>query len=229
MRKSLLFSIMVLLCAMMSSVSGWAQSWTASAPSAGTFYIYNVGAEKFLASGTSWGSRASIEPHGAMAVTLSGSGSDYTISTAPLYSGKYLGSDGYMDNGTAATWTFEAVSGQVNIFKMKTGSDYLYWDGGSNLTTSMGSDPDNSNGYWKLVTADNLKSSLNGATLSNPVDATFLIVNNWFCKGNGSMAGMGMGNTACIPTGWSGEYVQDYWGVDTWVAAAACYCIEQYH
>ena len=32
----------------MSALSTQAQSWTASAPAAGTFYIYNVGAEKFL-------------------------------------------------------------------------------------------------------------------------------------------------------------------------------------
>ena len=88
MNKRLFFSIIVLLCSMMSALSTQAQSWTASAPAAGTFYIYNVGAEKFLASGTSWGSRASIEPHGAMKLTLAVSGGGYTISTDAIYSGK---------------------------------------------------------------------------------------------------------------------------------------------
>ncbi|MCR4613488.1 MAG: hypothetical protein K5778_05755 [Bacteroidaceae bacterium] len=229
MRKNLLLSITMLLCMMMSALGAQAQSWTASAPDNGTFYIYNVGAEKFLASGTSWGSRASIEPHGAMALTLAANEGGYTISTAPLYTDKYLGADGYMDNGTAAVWTFVAVSGQADTYKMKNGSNYLFWDGTGTWTTSVGSDPGNANGYWKLVTKDNLLAVLPNGTLEDPVDATYLIVNNWFCKGNGSKAGMGYANIDCIPTGWSGEYVQDYWGVDTWDAAAACYCIEQYH
>ena len=229
MNKNFILSITMLLCMLMSAVDVTAQSWTASQPAEGTFYIYNVGAGKFLASGTSWGSRASIEPHGAMALTLATNGGGYTISTAPLYTDRYLGADGYMDNGTPAVWEFEAVDGQTNTYKMKNGTNYLFWDGSGTLTTSVGSDPGNANGYWKLVTKANLLAVLPNGTLDNPVDATYLIVNNWFCKGNGSKAGMGKGNTDCIPTGWSGEYVQDYWGVDTWDAAAACYCIEQHH
>lgn len=229
MKRNLLISITMLLCMMMCSVSLRAQSWTASAPAAGTFYIYNVGAEKFMASGTSWGSRASIEPHGAMALTLAASGAGYTISTAPIYDGKYLGADGYMDNGTAAVWEFEAVAGQTNTYKLKNGSNYLVWDGGNALTTSLQASATDNNGYWKLVTRANLLAVLPDGTLEDPVDATYLITNNWFAKGNGSKAGMGLGNTDCIPTGWSGDYVQDYWGVDTSVETEANFCIEQYH
>mgnify|MGYP002619993991 CR=1 FL=1 len=229
MKRNLLTTFMVLICAMMNVLGIQAQTWTASAPAAGTFFIYNVGAEKFLASGTNWGSRASIEPHGAMEVTLAASGSGYTISTAPIYDGRYLGADGFMDNGTAAVWTFEAVTGQADTYKMKNDNNYLVWDGTGNWTTSLTTtSPSSNNGYWKLVTKSSLLAVLPDATLENPVDATYLITNNWFAKGVGSKAGMGIGNSECIPTGWSGNYVQDYWG-DNGNKVDANYCIEQYH
>lgn len=228
MNKNFILSITMLLCMMMSAVYAQAQSWTASAPAAGTFYLYNVGAEKFMASGTSWGSRASIEPHGAIALTLAASGAGYTISTAPIYDGRYLGADGYMDNATAAVWVFEAVSGQTDTYKMKNGSNYLVWDGNGTWTTSLQASATTNNGYWKLVTRNNLLAVLPDGTLENPVDATYLITNNWFAKGNGSKAGMGIGNQECVPTGWSGDYVQDYWGNDGG-GVDVNYCVEQYH
>ena len=64
MRKRLLFGMML------SAIGAKAQSWTASAPVAGEFYIYNVGANRFLTSGTNWGSHATLDPHGAMALAL---------------------------------------------------------------------------------------------------------------------------------------------------------------
>lgn len=224
MNKNFILSITMLLCMMMSAVYAQAQSWTASAPEAGTFYLYNVGAEKFMASGTSWGSRASIEPHGAMALTLAASGAGYTISTAPIYDGKYLGADGYMDNGTAAVWEFEAVAGQTNTYKLKNGSNYLVWDGGNALTTSLQASATDNNGYWKLVTRANLLAVLPDGTLEDPVDATYLIGNNWFAKGNGGTYGRDV-----VPTDWTGTQVTDYWGRDTWEATEANYCPEMFH
>lgn len=227
MRKNLLLSITMLLCMMMSALGAQAQSWTASAPADGTFYIYNVGAGKFMIAGTGWGCRASVDPHGAMKLTLASSGGGYSISTNSLFTGRYLANvDGgpFMDSGNADVWTFEAVSGQSNTYKMKVGSNYLYWDGGTIMSCSLGSDPGNANGYWKLVTEANLKESLNDATLSNPVDATFLMGNTWFPKGGGCTYGRDV-----VPTDWTGTQVTDYWGRDSWDPAAANYCVEMYH
>ena len=223
MRRNFLYSIIVLLCMMMSAVNAHAQSWTASAPAAGTFYIYNVGGEKFMTSGTYWGSHASLDPHGAMALTLASSGSGYTISTTSLYSGKYLGDNAYMDNDNAAVWVFEAVSGQTNTYRIKLNgsSNYLYNAG--NGAVELGAANSNSNYYWKLATAANLKAGLNNATLADPVDATFLIGNNWFAKGNGATIGRDV-----VPTEWTGTQVTDYWGNDAG-SLEANYCIEMYH
>ena len=222
MKQNYLKSVILLICMMMGAVAS-AQSWTASAPSAGTFYLYNVSAKKFMASGTSWGSRASIEPHGAMALTLAVSGSGYTISSNSIYTDRFLGDDGFLDNGTAAVWVFEAVSGQTNTYKLKNGSNYLYWDGTGTWSCSVGSDPGNDTGYWKLVTKANLSASLSNATLENPIDATYLIGNNWFAKGNGGTYGKDV-----VPTEWQGTTVTDYWGQDTWETFAN-YCVEQFH
>ena len=224
MRKSLLLSVMVMLCTMMSGVSAWAQSWTASAPAAGTFYIYNVGAEKFMTSGAWWGSHSIINPDGAaMSLTLVSSGNGYTISTNSIYENMYLGDNEYMDNGTSTVWVFEAVSGQTNTYKMKNGSNYLRWDS-SNNACLLGADPGNNTGYWKLATRNNLISGLDNATLASPINATFLITNSWFAKGNG----LKTDNSGIVPKGWSGDIVTDYWGINS--GGLDCnFCIEQYH
>lgn len=66
-----------------------AQTWTPSDVAVGTYYIYNVGAKKFMCSGNNWGSHASVT-EGGIPLTLAGSGNVYTISTADIYKDKYL-------------------------------------------------------------------------------------------------------------------------------------------
>ena len=223
MRKNYLYSIIVLLGMMMSAVGAQAQSWTASEPAAGTFYIYNVGAERFMTSGTYWGSHASLDPHGAMALTLASSGNGYTISTASIYSGKYLGDNTYMDNDNAAVWVFEAVSGQTNTYKIKLNgtSNYLYNAG--NNAVEQGTDANSADYYWKLVTKANLDANLPNATLLAPVNATYQITASWIAKGNGA----NFGNGGVTPQGWSGDTATDIWG-DDGNKTNANYCVEQY-
>ena len=50
--------LMVLLCTLLCLVLGVkAQTWTGNQPQAGDFYLYNVGAGKFLTSGCWWGTQ----------------------------------------------------------------------------------------------------------------------------------------------------------------------------
>ena len=166
-----------------------AQSWTASEVSAGTYYLYNVGAQGYLLGANDWGTRASIDATGGIPVTLALNNGAYTISTAPLYNGHFLGSNGYVD-GSSYAWTFEPISGQTNTYKLKTGESYLVADGTASssakpVTTTVGNDTGDSRAYWKLVTRENLLDLQDIASESSPVWITSIIVNPNFSRNIG--------------------------------------------
>lgn len=156
----------------------WAQTWTASPVGEGSFYLYNVGAKAYMVAGNNWGTRASVNPQGGILTTFKAVDGKYEIQTSPSFSGKHLGFNGYVDNGDAnQNWTFEAVEGQTNVYKLSTGTAYLYADAGA-TTTSVGADPGTEYAYWKLVTrADRIADLKANASKENPIDATFLLTN----------------------------------------------------
>jgi len=165
---------------LVGAINASAQTWTGNAPQAGDYYLYNVGAGKFLTSGCWWGTHAAMDDDG-MLITLAVSGNDYTLSTAVAFAGKYLGDDAYMDNGTAATWTFTQVS--AGKYTMKNGSNYLVFVSGAvaNNTTTA---PTTDDGYWQIVSRADLINNMKSATPSVPVDASFFMTNpknrrNW--------------------------------------------------
>ena len=182
MRKMKL--LLALFALFMGTTASWAQGWTSSEVGAGEFYLLNVGGNGFLVGANDWGTRASIDATGGIPVTLAGSGATYTISTSPTYDGKYLGVDGFVDQGSA-DWVFEAVEGESNVYKMKCGNNYLYADavadaGVSAKTTTLGTDPGTNMAYWKLISKDNLFADFEGASETSPVWATCLIKNPGF-------------------------------------------------
>lgn len=195
-----------------------AQTWMPSDVAPGTYYIYNVGAKKFMCSGNNWGSHASVT-EGGIPLTLAGSGNFYTISTADIYKDKYLSSE-WMDGGSY-NWTFESVGN--GVYKIKNGSNVLFWNGGTSTNTTLGTDPGTEAAQWMLVTEENRISAMASATEGNPVDATFLIKNAYFAKGNGSYFGKDLANS----NSWKGTTFTDFGGIDK-NGEDACYAVEQY-
>ena len=205
------------------SISAKAQTWTPSNVSAGTYYLYNVGAKKFLCSGNNWGSHASVT-EGGIPVTLSGSGNVYTISTAAIYADKFLETE-WMDGG-AYNWTFEQVGS--GVYKLKNGDNVLYWNGGTSTNTTFGADPNTEASHWMLVTEESRIADMANATQQNPIDATFLIKNAYLAKGNGHyFVRNGNYNSLSTSTSWKGTDLTDFWGSDVGTEEA-CYAIEQY-
>lgn len=213
------YRITMLLLAYLFAASAWAQTWTASAPAAGTFYLYNVGNDGFLVGGNNYTTRASLTKKGGIPVTLSAGDTDgaWYISTEPTYSSLFLGSDGYVDKANTSSkytaWLFTAVEGQENTYTMKSTNSaaaYLVGHdtdaGKTSTTTTM---PTNDKGYWKLVTRDALIANLANATEDNPIDATFAVMNAYF----GANAKTSL---------WTGDYTA-YNGVDD------NKCIEQFN
>ena len=159
-----------------------AQSWTPNEVSAGDFYLYNVGAGKFLTSGNWWGTHAAVDNDG-MQITLVSNGEAYNLSTNVAFSNKYV--EGvWMDAGTAQNWTFKEVEGSAHTYTLKNSNNkYLYYAGDVNVEETETAPTGNAY-YWQLVTKDDLIANLQNATKEAPIDASFYMTNpkvrrNW--------------------------------------------------
>lgn len=191
-KKRNFFRMLVTVALMLASAIGiQAQTWTASAPAAGTFYLYNVGNAGFLVGGNDHDTRASLTNQGGIEVTLIANGTNtYYIKTAPLYKDNegndlYLGSDGYVDKLNTSSkyipWTFVAVDGKENTYTINANGTYLVGHAtDASKTSTSTTAPSNDKGYWKLATKASLIDNLANATMDSPVDATFLIGDPYF-------------------------------------------------
>ena len=156
----------------------------------GKYYIFNVAANGFIVGANDWGTRASISKTGGIEFEAVLSDGKYELKSAPLYAGKHLGFNGYVDNGDAANWTIVPVEGQEGVFTLTTdGTNVLFWDGGEKTTTTVGAMPETAaNAYWKFISAEERLASFANATPENPVDATFLISDPNFSRGTSKAA-----------------------------------------
>ena len=105
-----------------------------------------------------------------------------TISTDAGFEGRYLGADAYMDNKTAAQWTFTKVD-DSNTYTIQTGNQYLTYMGNVNVDKKT-TVPSDEAGYWQLIKREQLVSRLDEATPIHPMDASFYMTNpkvrrNW--------------------------------------------------
>ena len=71
---------LALFTLLIGGASASAQTWTGSEVGEGTYYLYNVGADKFLAYGADWGTRAVIDDVGIPVQLLNNNGT-YRIQT----------------------------------------------------------------------------------------------------------------------------------------------------
>lgn len=166
------FLLLVLL-----SLSVQAQTWTASTPAAGTFYLYNIGYDGFLVGSNNWTTRASLTKVGGIPVVLQQADTDdsFYISTSPTYDGRFLGSDGYVDKSNTdnyTAWQFIPVEGQQDTYLLlaKATNNYLVGHDTDATKTSLTTTiPNNERGYWKLATKESLIQNLANATKSAPL------------------------------------------------------------
>ena len=188
--------IKLLLAAMAALVTMGvqAQSWTASEVGEGYFMLYNVGTGQYLTRGNGWGTQASITTTGTtgngIALRFAGSGSDFKMFTGINGEAKgieYLsGGTIYLDqaNGKNSTWTFTQVStdnGPVYTIVSKDnhgGGAGVYLTAGVDGTiVTPGADGTINGAKWKLMAIPAQPIGMDGASDTNPVDATSLIVN----------------------------------------------------
>ena len=172
--------LLLAACALMLGASPMlAQGWTASEVAAGDFYLYNVGANAYLGNGSSWGTHAALKSSGFVVNVAALSGGKYSIGTNSTYSGKFFTDNGYVDTGSSTNWTFEAVPGLTNTYKLKTDAGKYAYAAAGMYNVEIGSDPGTNKAYWKLVTATN-RNDVSGASATNPIELTHKINNSRF-------------------------------------------------
>lgn len=145
----------------------------------GKAYIKNVATGKWWGVGNDWGTRASLVDHPAY-VTLDMPASYYTMETQvsnTLKDGKdngtaYYFEGDYMDNANAKHLTIEEKGRYVLI---SSGGQYYGYDGNSTIL-GKNIDPESTEALWEVFTEDQMKNQLANASVANPVDATWLIL-----------------------------------------------------
>jgi hypothetical protein len=174
-------------------------------PAEGEFYLYNVGQQRFLTGGSDWGAHAALGMPGTL-ITLEASGAEdgFFINTH-LANGsddngpkEYLNYRGYMDCSKIDDWRFvEVADGKYNIYQYDYSDVYVKYNPDASVNEGQGDwntvgtenhlpngqetvDPEDLDAQWILVTPAEREALLDNATVDNPVDATFYIVNPGF-------------------------------------------------
>lgn len=143
----------------------------------GTYYLKNVGTQKYLAAGSSWGTHAIVNEVGLDFVITPANGK-YTFDSQVSNGGASNFLNGEYVDGASFGWTLtEATSG---VFTISDGEKYLTagTDGLVTLATSAAA----ANARWTLVTPAQRLAELNAATADNGVDASFLIKGATFSR-----------------------------------------------
>lgn len=151
----------------------------------GTYYLYNVGAKKYMTVGQIWGSRANVSESEALPILLNAGSVSGTFKIISKVDGdtKGLFIDGtpapFLDNGSPIDLTFEK-QGDDNIYKIKDGSSqYIKWDGTNDELIAGAADASGGNDKWIITTEDNMKADLitrmGAATDVNPVNVTLFV------------------------------------------------------
>ena len=191
MKQKLLLALLALFTQGGSNL--FAQTWTGNEVQNGTFYLYNVGAQKFLNNGDpaqNWGTNAYLQAGFGLDVKLAEIGDGaYTIDTNVSNGGDshYLASSTWCDGG-ATNWTFRAVEGETNVYQIIFDGQYLMATEALNDVEMLG-DPGSrtTSTYWKLVSENDFKDAMQAKTYSatDPMDVSIFIKGRSFARNDG--------------------------------------------
>ena len=156
MKRKLLFLIATLFVASIYSSQSFAQSWTSGVAVSGgsDYYLYNVGAQRFIDYGMNWGTRATVDNAGDE-LSLVSSGNGYVIQSTI----GYFGTNGYLDRpqGEGVAWEFNPVTlaGYSNVYTISYDGRYLVYQtnkaGDDNPAVNYTDLSNSNNDYWLLI------------------------------------------------------------------------------
>ena len=172
--------LFLLLCALLTSVGMWAQSWTGGASD--EVYLKNVGGDLFWGAANSWGTQASLTSEQQYVKFIDNGDGTYKMeSMVSNGNGNIYFNGSYMDGDQPVSLTITSLgSGKYSI---ANGSTYYGWDGSSPVLATA-SDASNENFQWVGYTRTEIDAlnatTLSAATNASPVDATCLILDAKF-------------------------------------------------
>lgn len=217
MRKLKLF---IAACALLGSMPVSAQTWTGNAVAEGTFFLYNVGAQKFINNGDpneSWGTNAYLQAGFGLDFQFEVSSGAYNLRTDVSNGGYsyYLTTSTWCD-GAATPWTFTAVDGETNTYTISNGGSYLVANDALNDVVYGALTNDNKS-YWKLVSLDDFKAAMQAKTYSatGPMDVSVFIKGRSFARNDRR-------NSSWVATHdggnwtWIGASEDKYYGNEAW-------------
>jgi hypothetical protein len=151
----------------------------------GTYYLYNIGAKKYMTVGQIWGSRANVSESEAIPLQITAGGTDGTYKLITKVNGDATGliinnePAPYLDDGTPHELIFEKQGDEL-IYKIKDGSSrYIKWDGTNDALIAGNAETSGDNDKWIITTEDNIKADLitrmGQATVQNPVNVTLFV------------------------------------------------------
>ncbi len=182
MKKKLL-SLALFLLTVMSVQPTFAQTWVGDELAAGDFYLYNVGAKKFLYGANAWDTRGSLtEGRNALKCTLeTAEEGKYAVSTASVYGGKYLGSNGFVDSGMFA-FTITEVGEGTKIYTIDAGGgNFFGYDGTTDVIQLGLADATSENAQWLLISPESymkiMTEWMEDASETNPKDVSCFLFN----------------------------------------------------
>jgi len=138
----------------------------------GKYYIYNVGAQKYLAAGANWGTHAVVNADGLDYIITATDGK-YTLDSQVSNGGNNHFLNGEWNDGAAMGWTFAAVEGAEGVYTISDGTNFLTAQDNGEVT--LAADATAAAAQWTLKTLEARIAELATATAEAPVNATFLI------------------------------------------------------
>ncbi|MCR4919674.1 MAG: hypothetical protein K5928_07685 [Prevotella sp.] len=150
----------------------------ASFTDGGKYLFKNVGSDKYLGPGNSWGTQATLLAQSHYNTIHAGEGV-YTIESQVSNGGTNYYFTGTFMDGAAANVTISKLPN--GNYSMSSGSTYYGYDGTSTVLANNLTDATADNAQWQIIGYD---EALADATEENPVDATFMILDQNFDRNN---------------------------------------------
>lgn len=153
-------------------------------PAEGDFYLYNVGAKRFLCGADDWGAHCAVGFPGQL-LTFTGTDGNFRIDTHLSNGGDnhFMGYNGYMDTNATTTWTL-IPAGQDGVYavaRTDSNTDLLGYDTTTyNIVHTDRHDSALPENQWILVSVADRDALIAKATEENPVDVSYKIQNPGF-------------------------------------------------